>query len=340
MAIQNAINSNNPVPGQSGNTALGDSALVSSTADSFNTALGYNTLSAINGGSANTAIGSNALSSTTADSNNVAVGYNALNGLNGGSNNIAIGVGTLASLSAGSFNVAIGYNTLNSSQTDGQNIGIGWNTLTSCNGGSSNVAIGSQALSANGSGSTNIAIGGTALAQVLTGTDNIAVGGNAGINYVGAESNNIIIGTGVGGNPGDTGVTYIGTPSSTTSCYIQGIYGVTTVNTALPVLVDSLNGQLGTVSSSARYKENIQDMADVSSDILKLKPVTFNYKNDAKKTPQVGLIAEDVNEVMPDLVAYNKDNQIESVKYMDLIPLLLNELIKLKNEIEGIKSHI
>src|SRR5207302_114720 len=94
------------------------------------------------------------------------------------------------------------------------------------------------------------------------------------------------------------------------------------------VLVDA-NGQLGTIPSSIRYKENVQDMQEASHAILSLRPVTFNYKSDESKSKQFGLIAEEVHAVLPALVVRGADGEIETVKYHELAVLLLNELIKL-----------
>jgi hypothetical protein len=91
------------------------------------------------------------------------------------------------------------------------------------------------------------------------------------------------------------------------------------------------NGNLGTVQSSIRYKEDIHDMADASDGILKLRPVSFRYKkalDDGSKPLQYGLLAEEVAEVYPDLVARSTDGQIETVRYQLLDPMLLNELQK------------
>jgi hypothetical protein len=123
----------------------------------------------------------------------------------------------------------------------------------------------------------------------------------------------------------------IGTAGTQTSAFIAGIYGTTTSATnAVPVMIDS-NGNLGTISSSRRYKEDIQDMGDTSSGLLRLRPVTFRYKqpfNDGSKPMQYGLIAEEVAEVYPDLVARTADGRIETVKYQVLDSMLLNELQK------------
>jgi len=61
------------------------------------------------------------------------------------------------------------------------------------------------------------------------------------------------------------------------------------------------NGQLGTVQSSARYKEAITLMDKASEAVLALKPVTFRYKQelDPDAIPQFGLIAEQVEEGEP-----------------------------------------
>jgi trimeric autotransporter adhesin len=93
-------------------------------------------------------------------------------------------------------------------------------------------------------------------------------------------------------------------------------------------VIDS-NGQLGTVNSSQRYKEDIQDMGEASRGLLQLRPVTFRYKQpfaDGSKPVQYGLIAEEVAEVYPELVAHSADGEIESVKYQVLESLMLNEL--------------
>jgi Chaperone of endosialidase len=75
----------------------------------------------------------------------------------------------------------------------------------------------------------------------------------------------------------------------------------------------------------------IADMTDASDDLMKLRPVTFRYKKpyeDGSKPVQYGLIAEEVAEVYPDLVARSADGQVETIKYQLLTPMLLNELQK------------
>ena len=126
-------------------------------------------------------------------------------------------------------------------------------------------------------------------------------------------------------------------PINQTSLFAAGIRGVTTGNNdAIPVVIDS-NGQLGTVSSSRRFKEEIHDMDTVSRGLMRLRPVTFRYQKpfaDGSKPIQYGLIAEEVADVYPDLVAHSADGQIETVKYQVLDSMLLNELQKEHKQVQ------
>jgi len=81
-------------------------------------------------------------------------------------------------------------------------------------------------------------------------------------------------------------------------------------------------------TSSARYKQDIEPMADRSGQLMRLNPVTFHYKQDPKGALEYGLIAEEVGDVYPDLVVRGEDGQIEAIRYQELTPMLLNELQK------------
>jgi len=96
---------------------------------------------------------------------------------------------------------------------------------------------------------------------------------------------------------------------------------------ATPVLIDSA-GQLGTMSSSRRYKGDIETMNEASEAILSLKPVTFHYKSDKTRTPQFGLIAEEVARVNPALVVRDEKGEIYTVRYDAVNAMLVNEFLK------------
>jgi uncharacterized coiled-coil protein SlyX len=95
------------------------------------------------------------------------------------------------------------------------------------------------------------------------------------------------------------------------------------------VIVGS-SGRLGTVTSSARFKEAIKPMDKASESILALQPVTFRYKQeiDPDSIPQFGLVAEQVEKVNPDLVVRDEDGKVNSVRYEAVNAMLLNEFLK------------
>jgi len=103
------------------------------------------------------------------------------------------------------------------------------------------------------------------------------------------------------------------------------------------------SGQLSSPSSSRRYKEDILDMSEASRGLMDLRPVTFRYKKaaeDGSKPLQYGLIAEEVAEVYPDLVVYNKDGQPDAVQYQMLPAMLLNEVQRQQAEIGAQKDRL
>jgi endosialidase-like protein len=271
----------------------------------------------------NTAIGAGALLSNAAGSDNTALGSSALGGpTNVGADNTAVGSQALSRNTNGHSNTALG------------SFALMLNTI-----GIDNTAIGQEALHANVGGSGNTAIGLESMESNTTGNSNIALGFQAGFNLT-TGSNNIVIGD--VGNPGEASTTRIGNISQL-RFFAGGIRGITTgSNDAVPVMIDSA-GQLGTVSSSRRYKEDIEDMGEASRDLMRLRPVTFRYKKafgDGSKPVQYGLIAEEVDEVYPDLVAHSADGQIETVKYQVLDSMLLNEVQKQQSEIGAQKEQL
>jgi len=70
----------------------------------------------------------------------------------------------------------------------------------------------------------------------------------------------------------------IGTSRTHDDTHIAGISGVT-VAEGIRAVIDS-NGNLGTVTFSVRYKDEIKPMDEASETVLSLKPVSFCYKHD------------------------------------------------------------
>jgi len=98
------------------------------------------------------------------------------------------------------------------------------------------------------------------------------------------------------------------------------------------------SGQLGTLTSSRRFKNDIRDIGNSSDRLMQLRPVSFRYKDSAEKGPhplQYGLIAEEVATVYPDLVQYDKQGKPFTVYYHLLTPIMLNELQKQHHLVEA-----
>jgi hypothetical protein len=307
-----------------GNTAIGTFSLFSVTTGSFNTAVGAGALD-LNTADSNTATGAAALLFNTTGAENTANGTAALEFNDVGFQNTATGAFALFTNTVGLANTASGASAL-FSNTGGQgNTATGVEALSSNTTANFNTANGNSALSSNTTGGSNTAIGSTALANNMTGSGNIGLGNNAGANVITA-----------------TDVTCIGNVGKdvTDSCFISRIRGVQTQNAnAIPVLIDS-DGQLGTLSSSRRFKKEIKAMDKASEAILALEPVTFHYKGDNTSTPQFGLIAEEVAEVNPDLVVREADGKIYTVRYEAVNAMLLNEFLKEHREVQELKKQV
>jgi len=146
---------------------------------------------------------------------------------------------------------------------------------------------------------------------------------------------------GAAGVAAESGKVRIGTTGTHTATFIAGIYNVSEGGTIKPVYINS-TGRLGTQppASARKFKEEIKAMEKTSEGILKLKPVTFRYKNDAERTPQFGLIAEDVANVNPDLVVRDENGEIYTVRYEAVNAMLLNEFLKEHRKVEQMQKQI
>jgi hypothetical protein len=287
-------------------------------------------------GNRNTAIGEEALRSNTSGSDNTALGAEACYTNTSASSNTCIGSFALGSNSTGQVNTAVGSGALPSNTTGDANAAFGVNAMDFNTTGSSNTALGTLSLFSNSTGSYNTAVGANALSNATTGGSNIALGRLAG-SAITSGTNNIDIGNGAPGNESNT--TRIG--NAQTRAFLAGVNGVT-VSSGVAVYIDS-NGQLGTVTSSKRFKEEIEDMGDVTADLMKLRPVTFRYKapyDDGTRLLQYGLIAEEVAKVLPDLVQLDKQGKPFTVRYNAVNAMLLEGYQKQQEKIAEQEARI
>jgi hypothetical protein len=142
---------------------------------------------------------------------------------------------------------------------------------------------------------------------------------------------------------GESGQIRIGNAGTHVQTHVAGIHGATSSG-GVGVLVNA-NGTLGTTTSSARFKRDVEDLGDASDLLMRLRPVRFHYLEEAvgaeeAKATQYGLIAEEVAEVAPELVAPDADGRPYSVKYHVLPALLVNELQQQERTIESQREAI
>lgn len=354
------------------NVSLGFGALPAITSGISNTAIGHISSNLISTGNFNTAMGegslfnaSSAIMSSTAIGwhsmisatgiNNTAVGYGTMIAGVSGIQNVGMGYGAFTDLTTGFDNVGVGFqagsgmisankNVLMGSfagfncDTATSNVGIGFDCFNNSVGTSSaqnNVFVGALAATAIRNANSNCGIGASSLTAITTGSFNTCLGASSGNVYTTESSNICIMHTGV---VADANTLRIGTDGSgsgqTNKTFIAGISGVTVTGTAV---LCSAAGQLGTVVSSKRYKENIDAISE-STSILDLTPSRFNFISDEEKKEAFGLIAEEVHERFPYLCFYNEDEQPESVKYHELPVFLLHEIKKLNERIKQLEA--
>lgn len=237
-----------------------------------------------------------------------------------GSGNTVVGCGSCGALTTAIGNVVIGTSNCPALLSGSNNIILGTFMALNLVSGGSNILIGTSNVNTLVTGSSNIIIGQGCNVAVANNTSSITIG-----NGLTAISNKITIGN-----------------NSYNACAIRGISGTVTPGAAVAVLVDA-NGELGTVSSSRLYKDQIQPLsAEKSALLYDLNPVSFVYKKpqvneDGSTVAQFGLIAEEVALVLPELVVY-KDGKPDTVRYDALFAFLIAEIQHLRGLIDPSKK--
>lgn len=226
--------------------------------------------------------------------------------------NTAYGNGALSAASLGRLNSAFGWRALNALlPIGGSNVGEG---------NAANTAVGADAGLRLTNGARNVLVGASAGEHLVNGTANVYLGfvSTGAVPALATESQTIRI--------GDT---------AHTRAFVSGVSGVTTgLNDAVPVVIDS-TGQLGTVVSTIRAKDDVASLGEAATWVQRLRPVQFRYLEpfaDGSRPLQYGLIAEEVEAAAPDLVAHDAAGRPATVKYHILPALLLAEVQRLERE--------
>ena len=349
------------------NTAIGYHSLFGNSSGSFNTAIGRLALWQNSTGSNNTTNGSEALSSNTVGNRNTSLGCVTMYWNKSGSNATAVGYASMyyCNPTATSFintNAALGYESLMGSTTPANNTGndntaLGYQAMRGNSSGSANTAAGNHSLLRNTTGELNTAVGFEALDENITGSNNTAVGAksfdgiisgsfNTCIGYLAKPSiDNLVNATAIGANTivaannsvvlGNNANVGIGCSAPQYKLHVMGdIASNATVRTTNALVTGFISA-----CSDFRFKKQIMPLENSLEKILKLNGVSYYWKGDEfpernfSDEKQIGLIAQEIEKVYPELVFTDKDGY-KSVDYSRLTPILIEAIKELKKENE------
>ncbi|KKP98831.1 MAG: hypothetical protein US08_C0006G0001, partial [Candidatus Nomurabacteria bacterium GW2011_GWF2_36_19] len=290
-----------------------------------------------------TTFGVSAGAAITTGSNNAFFGYRAGYSLTTSGGNIAIGGNALEFATTTTGNTAVGYLALRNASTGGYNTGLGYLSLYGNTTGTYNVGLGREALYGNTTGTYNVGIGYIAGRYIADGaTANTTSDYSLYLGYnskAGADGNQneIVIGYNAVGNGSNT--TTIGTGNV---LYVGGssISGIAArfTNSAGYCDINPLTTSLA-CTSDISLKKNIVTLDDVEfalqtvPDILNksvlerinsLTPVNYNWKSEIDgDSKHVGFIAQEMEQLFPDLVSTDEKTGLKSISYSSLTPYLV-----------------
>ena len=333
-------------------TLLGSGAGVNLDATGLNNvAVGYQALNQTVGGDQNTALGSTALCSNTTGSQNIGIGMDSLLLNTTGDDNIAVGKCSMGQNTVSHDSIAIGncslYYFCNPSSV-GANTAIGGWALGNTTTGSYNVGVGAEAGRYITGGSRNVALGQGAMngSSSCTGSNNVAIGLSAGrtcvIGATHAGCNNIAIGWNAGYlqtsvSCPSRGFVDMGTPTVLCDHIIMG----NTSHTCAMI-------QIGwTTVSDCRDKTCFKEIPHGIDFVRALNPTEYQFKksrelDEADGIRRYGFLAQDILELEGENPVVANSSDPEMLKYTEahMVPILVNAIKDLANEIDKIKDLI
>ena len=328
--------------------------------NSTSTAIGSNALDA-NTGADNTATGYRALFSNTTAIRNVAYGTKSLYYNSTGHGNTAIGCETLL-YNTTSYNTAIGSSVLYNNTTGTYNTAIGTGAGYSNTTGFNNTFLGANT-NTTSAWSYSTAIGYQAVItkhrQIVLGTSNedvfipgkLEVDGD--INFTGTlYQNDVAFSGGVEDADGDTYISADnGADNDELKFYTHGTERMvinSTGNVGIAGDADAtyklnVTGEVQStgynVTSDIRHKENIHELENALEKILSIRGVKFTFINDDKKRIHAGIIAQEVEPIIPELIN-TTDDEKWSANYDGLTPYLIESVKTLSKENEQLKEKV
>jgi hypothetical protein len=323
----------NQITTGSSNVAIGDNSMSSSNyiTGNYNVGIGNSTFGYLSSGNANVAVGLQALANNTTASYNTALGYQAGYSVTTDYGNTFIGNQSGYSFnkaSAGSYtnNTFVGISSGYYVTTGAKNTIIG--NYNGNQGGLNIISSSNYIVLSDGDGNPIFVTGNSANTRIGTGytvssanPGQIIIQGSSGTGY-----QPIIVGQGNGSNYWTIGTKGNIDSSTNTSFEVQtgGTGGVYL----------SSGGTSWTAASDSRLKNVTGTYTQPLTDIAQIQAVKFTWKSDATNKPQVGVIAQSVQNVVPEAIDQTrlvKDDETEylAVRYTELIPLMIASIQEL-----------
>lgn len=308
-------------------------------------------------------LGSNVGQNSSFGTINVAMGLDSFLNNSTGAGNTALGAYTLRNNTIGSSNTVIGFSSLGNNTIGSENVSIGNNALIANITGNSNVALGNEAGGREtGSNKLYISNSSTSNPLIYGEFDNRILrfnGTTEARSFSSPTAADLILGGTANSTAGDDGILssdpdYAGSDiflRSNDAVVIELDYddnetGQFEIKNGAGNLVfdvyESGNATLaGTLNqnSDRRLKKDIEILPYGLDEVLKLEPKFYNWKNREEEHKSLGLIAQEVKEVIKEIVTAKEDEQKTlSVSYIELIPVLVNAIKEQQEQIEGLQA--
>jgi len=350
-ALENNTGSNSTAVGSG---AGGNAAMTGSENNLFGYIAGRN----ITSGQYNTSIGSYSLNSLTTGSSNIAMGRSSLGSSTTCANNVAIGMDALQANTTASNNTALGYQAMFSYQTGGDNVALGTQAGYSINGNGNSTFIGRSA-GYSTTGGTNTFVGYNSGTSISSGSKNSILGtynGNQGGLDIRTSSNNIVLSDG-DGNPNlycAGGNTHINSPTTNPTLVWQSAgvvkwyqYSQDGDSNTLRITSNFSTGVKLTTSATSwssfsdeRLKDIIEPITNATQKVSNLRAVIGKYKTDDEDARRPFLIAQDLQSSLPEAVDDEDIDGMLSIRYTDVIPLLVAAIKEQQETITALTDRI
>jgi hypothetical protein len=140
-------------------------------------------------------------------------------------------------------------------------------------------------------------------------------------------------------NSGNIG---IGTSTPTSKLDISGTLRVRTISTTSSTqdLRTDNDGNILKSSSDLRLKKNIRNIEGALTKVKKTRPVLFDWKDNPLAVNQFGFIAQEINEIIPEIVNHDNETDLYSVDYTELIPVLTKAIQEQQVMIDELKKEV